>query len=206
MTPSSTPSEKLCLFFPERRNHDCIRWLSSGAGRARIYERRHGWHRSSIQRVNVYRCSSPAFLGAGLHAAARWFRSGWGCITLQSAKLCASEVFIGAEIAVSSRATPVERSFHDASSMADGGEGRKTRPRDLRDLDRWIIFPTRGKFNYHPRGGARLSTVDPLGVGRGVNNGAVVVRHEWEFVDEDDSIRSISVCLERSSINGIEVY
>lgn len=51
-----------------------------------------------------------------------------------------------------------------------------------------------------------MSTVDPLGVGRGVNNGAVVVCHEWEFVDEDDSIRSISVCLERSSINGIEVY
>lgn len=53
-------------------------------------------------------------------------------ITLQSVKLCASEVFIGAEIAVSSRATPVERSFHDAffHGIARGKEEEEERWKD----------------------------------------------------------------------------
>lgn len=35
-----------------------------------------------------------------------------------------------------SRVVQLRSKDHDASSMADGGEGRKTRSRDLRDLDR----------------------------------------------------------------------
>lgn len=90
-----------------------------------------------IHRVSVYRCSSAAFHGAGLQHGGSAL--GGVAITLQSVKLCASEVFIGAEIAVSSRATPVERSFHDAffHGIARGKEeeernGKMSR-RDLRE-------------------------------------------------------------------------
>lgn len=126
-------------------------------------------------------------------------------ITLQSVKLCASEVFIGAEIAVSSRATPVERSFHDAffHGIARGKEEKERNGELVEEIfeeDRSTgnnFFRLGGKFNYHPRGEAFVVP----SCGGGVNNGAVVARHEWEF---DDSTRSVFVRLESGQVRSMK--
>lgn len=108
----------------------------------------------------------PRFSCCGV--AARWFRSGWGCITLQSAKLCASEVFIGGgNRRLESKATPVESSFHDASS-----HGREKERLDVQEIfEDGIIFPRQNLIINSPpeeKRVARLLTVVPFRVGRGV--------------------------------------
>ena len=59
------------------------------------------------------------------------------------------------------------------------------------------FFRLGGKFNYHPRGEAFVVP----SCGGGVNNGAVVARHEWEF---DDSTRSVFVRLESGQVRSMK--
>lgn len=130
-------------------------------------------------------------------------------ITLQSVKLCASEVFIGAEIAVSSRATPVERSFHDAffHGIARGKEEEEERWKDeskrssRRGIDRRGIISSDLEENLIIILEEKRGAFVVPSCGGGVNNGAVVARHEWEF---DDSTRSVFVRLESGQVRSMK--